>query len=368
MNSRLQETAILFLATYRNPKLFPTILFRLLEADDPYPEILEIDNELSHNRTIKAVRALPEIVLRKHAIGMAAIDSIAQVLKSTMSFAYSFFINAFSSLWRGKWPEIFSPNPLFLAFKMYLEKEIMIYDQDTLIKTALERINEVGDLKKRVENLLNLPIDDLEIRLGPVAPGDFLITRINNKRLLIMHPAAPSTYLWPSVVIHELTGFCLYQNDVKVEKEIRDSLAILVEIASGFSSPKPGTFSCLAYQQLNQESAQQLLSTILSKILMAGEKNQEFPIAEKLEKVYLRELTSSIILFTFPETQGKIDERELYARVVASDAGYRIFYPEFIAYLESLKLLEQRGLIEKVGDSLNFIGKWKEKEILPYFI
>ncbi|MHA1890724.1 MAG: hypothetical protein ACTSYS_07020 [Promethearchaeota archaeon] len=358
----LEDTAILTLSTQRDITVMFQVVHELVKSNNLFPDLFSVP-AIQSSESVKSMINVAPRVINYHLYGLPAISTIVNKINNVMDWAIYYYANVMLSLYRGFFPKLYAPNVFYNWFMTETESSLLKCSEDKMLdeSTFFKKLDIMEDLKESIESIWNLKFKKLSFRVGPVAPQDLLITNSNNDNMVIIHPTAPFSHYWPGILVYKLTRLLLDKSFPKINDRFRDFLSILtVRALIGDALKIPGTF----FEILDKhpvDHAQYQISLISRDLNLYGGFNQKlihfFP-RMNTNDAYNLDMIKSIIPFVIDD--DVLDKRELFARITASNAGYKNFQDKFLLFEKALEHHEKIGIFKLNEDSylINLL-EWK---------
>jgi len=160
--------------------------------------------------------------------------------------------------------------------------------------------------------------------------------------MIVIHPAAPFTRYWPGVAIFAIARLLLQKKFPKMSERFKYQLAILtVRATIGEALEVPGScYDIISRHPVDHAQYQiELISKDLDHYGDFDYKLLHFFPTTSMDENYSLDMIAALILFL---TDENLDQRDLFARVGASSAGYRAFDQNFVLFQKALELLEKQ--------------------------
>lgn len=342
---KLLDTAIINLALQRDPSLIVRVLHELSRSDEIFPSIME-KPEIGSNENVVAMKDITPKVIDYHLEGIVAIKDVIEKIKTTIPWACVPYANVMLSLFRGFFPKLYSPNALYDFLLTETERALISnidhswFEEDNLVKPHRVLV----DLKEAVESAWNMNFSRISFKFGPIAQNDFLVSASAYDDLIIVHPVAPFTQYWPGVAVFAITRLLLQKKFPKMSERFKSQLAILsVRALIGEALEIPGScHEILTRHPVDHAQYQiELISKDLNQYGDFDYKLLHFFPTTSMEENYSLDMIASLVLFL---TDENLDQRDLFARIGASSAGYRAFDQNFMLFQKALEHLEKEPL------------------------
>ncbi|MFX0098219.1 MAG: hypothetical protein ACFFCS_01470 [Candidatus Hodarchaeota archaeon] len=339
----LDETTIINLALQRDPSLITRVLHELKNSTKMFPSLMEF-KEINSNENVVAVKNISPKILDYHLHGLIAIKNVIKSIKSVIPWAYFYYTNVMLSLYRGFFPKIFSPNAFYLYLMSSTESELFKSINSPGFQESVfeKQVLMINDFKEMVTGIWELKFYECNVKFGPVGPQDFLVSASYFDNSIIIHPIAPFSQFWPSIFIYKLAKLLLHQHYPKMSERFKEQLSLLtIRATIGEALQVPGMY----YDTLNEhpvDHAQYQVTKISRDLKDYGDFNHKFLHLfepRSFEDNYSLDMISSLIVFLIEENQ--VDELDLFARISASNAGYKSFNDNFMLFQNALKKLEK---------------------------
>ncbi|MBD3186045.1 hypothetical protein GF325_04375 [Candidatus Bathyarchaeota archaeon] len=346
---QLERTALLNIAMQRNPSFMLHLLHALANANDLFPDVMMMDG-IAGNEALLGAKAIHPRIVTYQYLGIPAIKNVMESLAGIMPWAIFPYSNVMLSLYRGFFPKLFSPNAFYFFLSSRTESAVSELDTESFKsrEDLIKKLSGIDEIRAAVEDAWNLQISNLKVRVGPIPPQDLLASVSRYDEMLVIHPSAPWSHFWPACVVEGLTKLMLMEHFPKLGARYRHQLSLLSSLAiTGVASSMPGSY----HRVLNRhpvDHAQYQLSLVAKDLKQCGNFDYKllhvFP-KHGVEEEYSMDMITSLIFFLVDQEQ--VDERDLFARVSASSAGYKQFSDSFILFKKAIPRLQEMGLVER---------------------
>ena len=361
------ETAIINLALQRDPSFITRVFHDLKKNAGKFPSLME-NEEIAKNENVIAIKNVNPKIIDYHLHGIPALKQVIFNITKVMDWVCFPYASVMLSLYRGYFPKLYSPNSLYTFLMNETESAIFNrmkdarFDEISLLKTE----STLNQLQEAVESLWGLKIPRLQFKFGPISPQDFLVSISTFDDMVIIHPLAYQTHYWPSIVVQKITRLLIQKHYPKMNERTKDHLSILTSLAT-FGKPVEIPGYCYNIMKNHPvDHAQYQMSLIVKDLRLYGDFDHKllhfFPRGS-MDDLYSIDMISSLILFLIDENQ--VDERDLFARVTASNAGFRQFNDNFMLFKKAIPRLEKLGVLEENADNgiINIVSDSKISEL-----
>nr|MDO8086370.1 hypothetical protein [Candidatus Sigynarchaeum springense] len=347
-DSKLAGTARIALAMQREPALLVRVMHELNKSEDAFPDLLSCV-DIRSNESVISIRDVQPKVLDYHIHAFPAIKAVIDEIKGVLPWACLPYASTMLTLSRGFFPKLYMPNALHSYLVTSTERALhaivhALHRVDDVIARALALLQ---DLREAVESLWRIKFPKISIKFGPVVMPDLLASVSTYDDMVVFHPLAPLAHCWPEIATAALSRLLLQKHYPKLDERVKDQLSILTSLAT-FGRPLLLPGSC--YDILSRhpvDHAQHQVDSIAKDLALYGEFDHRllhfFPPASTGEN-YSVDMIGSIITFIIDDD---VDERELFARISASNVGYRPFDLSFILFQNALTVLEKGKIIKR---------------------
>ncbi|MHA1997849.1 MAG: hypothetical protein ACTSU9_06995 [Promethearchaeota archaeon] len=356
MNQKIRDTGILTLAIQRDPSFILKVLHELSRSEDSYPDLMSI-GDISRNECVVSSMDIDPRVIDYHLHGPAAIRAVIDEVKPVIPWIGFYYSNVMLSLYRGFFPKLFSPNTLYTFMSTRTEKYLLSFIDSGAagLEGIMDAMSRVTLLKEAVEDMWRLQFGELKIRVGPIPPQDLLATISAYDDMIVLHPSAPLSPYWPGIVVYKLARLLLMKHYPRMRERFKDQLALLTVLATvGEALPVPGAF----YTELSRhpiDHAQYQITLISKDLKLCNDfdyKLIHFLPNQGMDESFSVDMISSLIIFIVEEEE--IYYRDLFARISASNVGFKSFRDDFLFYQKVIPRLEKLGVLKR-GEEANKI-------------
>ncbi|HME53007.1 MAG TPA: hypothetical protein VKM55_12370 [Candidatus Lokiarchaeia archaeon] len=341
-NDKLKDTAIINLALQRDPSLIVRVLHELSRSDEIFPSIMDRP-DIGSNENVMAMKDITPKVIDYHIGGIVAIKDVIENIKASIPWACGPYATVMLSLFRGFYPKLYSPNALYDFLLSETERALLAGIDHSWIKEdkLVKAHRELVDLKEMVESAWNAKFSRISFKFGPITQNDFLASASAYDDMIIVHPVAPFTRYWPAIAIFAIARLLLQKEFPKMSERFKNQLAILtVRATIGEALEAPGTcHDILDRHPVDHAQYQiELISKDLHEYGDFDYKLLHFFPTTSMDENYSLDMIAALILFLIDEN---LDQRDLFARIGASSAGYRAFDQNFMLFQKALENLER---------------------------
>lgn len=384
-DAKLASTARVALAMQRDPSLLARVTHELANADEWYPDLLARES-ISASDSVIATRDVNPRVVEYHLHGFQAIKAVIGEIKDVMPWACLPFSSIMLTLSRGFFPKLYSPNALYMFLSATTERALhdglhatvrsekdggagdveSIDDgardageasdaSDASDARTLDVIMQLERITAAVESALHVELPGIKIRFGPVVAPDLLASVSAYDDMVVIHPVAPASHCWPGIAATAIARLLLQKRQPKLDERLKDQLALLTNTAiTGEPLLLPGANHDVLSRLPASEARDRvdaIASDLASRVVVDREPVHHslldiFPPAS-LGDNYSTDMIGSIITFIIDDN---VDERELFARVAASNVGYRPFDFNYTLFQKAITMLEHAGFMKRSGD------------------
>ncbi len=347
-DGKLVGTARIALAMQREPSLLVRVMHELSRSEEAFPDLLDC-GDIGSNESVVSIRDVQPKVLDYHLHGLPAVKAVIDEIKGVLPWACLPFTSTMLTLSRGFFPKLYMPNALYAYLATSTERAIHASAQATrpigdVIARALPMLQ---DMKEAVESLWRLKFPKIAFKFGPVATPDLLASVSAYDDMVVFHPVAPLAHCWPGIAVTAMSRLLLQKHQPKLDERVKDQLSLLTNLAAlGGTLLLPGT----CYDVLSRhpvDHAQYQVESIAKDLALCGDFDRRllhfFPPASMNEN-YSIDMIGSIITFIIDDN---VDERELFARISASNVGYRTFDLNFMLFQKALAALERGKFVKR---------------------
>ncbi|MHA1370819.1 MAG: hypothetical protein ACTSRA_14045 [Promethearchaeota archaeon] len=356
---KLYNTILLGMAIQRDPSFVFRVFHeikRISKTSDKFIEFPDVisNSDISKTENYIAVLNLNPRVIDYHQYALLSIDQVSLYLKTVMQWVIFPYSCVMLSLIRGFLPKLFSPNPLATYLVSLTETELVKIKNENKLnqKTFDRRLEMLRDLKRAMEDLWGLKFKEIKIRIGPVAARDFLVSMSGYDNMIVINPMSVFSYYWPLVALYKMAKLLLHQHYPQMHERFKEQLGLLTVLAlTGKSIHAPGMY----YTELSRhpvDHAQyqiELISRDLKQYNDFNHKLLHFFPPQNLENNYSLDVISALAIFLIDDEV--IDERDLFARISASNAGYKSFSDSYFLFQKAIARLESLGILKKIEKS-----------------
>ncbi|MBN2152691.1 MAG: hypothetical protein JW839_14665 [Candidatus Lokiarchaeota archaeon] len=347
-DGKLAGTAKIALAMQREPPLLVRVMHELSRSEDAFPDLLACA-DIASNESVVSIRDVQPKVLDYHLHGFQAVRVTVDEIKGVLPWACLPYTSAMITLSRGFFPKLYMPNALYAYLAASTERALRSSAQAPLLaEDAIARaLPRLQDMREAVESLWRLKFPRIAFKFGPVAMPDLLASVSAYDDMIVFHPVAPLSHCWPGVAVAAMSRLLLQKHQPRLDERVKDQLSLLTCLAAlGAPLLLPGT----CHDVLSRhpvDHAQYQVESIAKDLALCGTFDNRllhfFPAASMNEN-YSVDMVRSIITLII---EDDIDERELFARVSASNVGYRPFDLNFILFQKALAALERSKLVKR---------------------
>ncbi len=346
--SKLVGTARIALAMQRDPSLLVRVMHELGRSDEAFPDLLAC-GDIGSNDSVISIRDVQPKVLDYHLHGLPAIKVVINEIKDVLPWACLPYASTMLTLSRGFFPKLYLPNALHAFLAASTERALHASTQaflpvDDIVARALPMLK---DMQEAVESMWRIKFPKITFKFGPVVAPDLVASISAYDDMVVFHPIAPLAHCWPGIAVTAMARLLLQKHHPKLDERSKDQLSLLTNLAAlGEPLLLPGAcYGVLSRHPVDH--AQYQVESIAKDLGLCGEFDRRllhfFPPAS-LDENYSIDMIGSIIAFIIDDN---VDERELFARVSASNAGYRPFDLNFILFQKSLEMLERAKFIKR---------------------
>lgn len=346
--------ATVSLALQRDPSFATRVLHELRSSPDLAPDLLAVP-AVHDDENVRAVMQVSPVVIDRHVHGVGAIVDALAILAPVMPWASVHVSNVMLSLLRGFFPRVSSPNALYLQVLGAVERGLVrrVHGDPAGLLPPAKEVARLAEYAAMVEDMWRLRFPRLAVKIGPVAPQDLLVTVSPYDDMVVVHPSAFTSPYWPSILVHALALLLLHDHHPRMHPRFKEQLAILTcRAAIGEALLAPG--KCASVMGSHPvDHAQYQVSRIARDLDQYGDFDHKllhmFP-DQGIDENYSDDMIAALVLFLLDE--HAIDERDLFARVSASSAGYKSFANTYLSFVAVLGTMEKWGLLRREGTML----------------
>jgi len=331
-------------------------MHELSRSLENFPSIMSC-KDIASNENVLAVNGVAPKIIDYHVGSLAAIKVVVDDIRVSMPWACLPYADVMLSLFRGFFPKLFSPNALYSFLEANTERSLLAgnpsswFTEDRLAGAHRTLV----DLKEAVESMWGVKFPKLTFKFGPVIQQDFLASASAYDDMIVVHPSAPFSQYWPGIGVFTMTRLLLQKQFPKISERFKDQLAILsVRAVIGDALQSPGAcFDILSHHPVDH--AQYQIERISKDLNLCGDFDYKllhmFP-ESSFEENYNLDMIAALVMFLIDDN---LDERDLFARVSASSAGYRQFDLNFMLFQKALVYLEKIGFLKHDGENNSII-------------
>ncbi len=349
IHNKFHDTATIMVALQRDPSFIVRVVHELANSPEMFPSLMGAENIRSNENVIASKNVSPRVV-DYQLFGVSSIKETVQKINLTLPWVAFPYTNVMLSLYRGFFPKLYSPNSLFTYLASLTDADFLAVAEKGLpeVDELLSRGATFPDLIESVESIWNLKFPRIQFKFGPVSPQDLLVSASAYDDLIIMHPMAPFSSFWPGILVYKLTRLLLQKHYPQMGDRFKEQLSILtVRATLGKALDLPGTcHDVMRNHPVDHAQYQvELISRDLRNYDDFDHRLLHFFPSRSLDDNYTTDMIVSLLLFLIEE--GQFDERDLFARISASAAGYKKSMENFLLFQDALPQLERMGIIKK---------------------
>ncbi|MEX2682367.1 MAG: hypothetical protein Q6373_012270 [Candidatus Sigynarchaeota archaeon] len=347
-DGKLAGTARIALAMQREPSLLVRVMHELSRSEEAFPDLLSCE-DIHSNESVISIRDVKPKVLDYHLHALPAVKTVLDEIKGVLPWACLPCASTMLTLSRGFFPKLYMPNPLYAFLAMSTERALhaSINTSRRVEDLVVRAITMLQDVQEAVESLWRVRFSKISIKFGPVATPDLLASISAYDDMVVFHPFAPLAHCWPGIAATALSRLLLQKHYPKLDERVKDQLSILTSLATfGLPLLLPGyCYGILSRHPVDH--AQYQVESIAKDLALCGEFDRRllhfFPAASMNDN-YSIDMIGSIITLIIDDN---VDERDLFARISASSAGYRPFDLSFTLFQNALAFLEKEKIIKR---------------------